>query len=42
MNRKWIPILILFVWLSQAGSSSLKNIEYGEIVSGLTKRTGTL
>ena len=37
MNRKWIPIVILFVWFSQASSSSLKNIEYGEIVSGLSR-----
>lgn len=26
-----------FIWLSQAGSSRLKNIEYGEIVSGLAR-----
>jgi hypothetical protein len=37
MNRKWIPIVILFVWLSQAGSSSLKNIEYAEIISELSR-----
>ena len=37
MNRKWIPIVILFIWLSQAGSSSLKNTEYADIVSGLSR-----
>ncbi|MBA6354204.1 MULTISPECIES: hypothetical protein [unclassified Colwellia] len=37
MNRILIPIVILFVWLSQAGSSSLKNIEYAEIVSELSR-----
>ena len=37
MNRKWIPIVILFIWLSQAGSSSLKNIEYAEVVSVLSR-----
>ena len=37
MNRKWVPIVILFIWLSQAGSSSLKNIEYAEVVSVLSR-----
>ena len=37
MNRKWVPIVILFIWLSQAGSSSLKNIEYAEVVFVLSR-----
>ncbi|QDE32690.1 hypothetical protein [Shewanella polaris] len=37
MNRKLIPIVILFIWLCQAGSSSLKNIEYAEVISGLSR-----
>ncbi|MCL1038240.1 hypothetical protein L2750_13915 [Shewanella submarina] len=35
MDRKWIPMLIILMWFSQAASTSLKNMEYDGIVSSM-------
>ncbi|MDN3653011.1 hypothetical protein QWY77_09595 [Thalassotalea ponticola] len=35
MDRKWIPIIIIVIWFSQASSASLKNMEYDGIVSSM-------